>query len=396
MRSASATAIVIALLASSATPAWAQQPIKVGGIMATTGNDVPQGTEMANGMRLAIEHFGPAVNGRPIQLLIEDDGSNPNTGLQKARKLISSDNVHMIAGVQLSAGALAIAPVAAAAKVPMIISLASANALTRERCSPWVFRASYANSQLAEPFGPWVFNKGYKRIFTMGADFVTPKEFAANFRATFEKAGGQVIAEVFSPFNKTQDFGPYFAQARASNPDAILAFYYGAEAILFTKQYESFGMKGKIPLIAMIGTTPMMLRGAQGDSAEGVISSLNYIPELQNPENIAFQKAYRAKYGSGASEFAVMAYDSMRFAIEAAKKVNGNVEDRVALARAISQVSFNGPRGPTRMNPANNQVDQNVYIARTVKKGNEVVFELLDTIPNVTTDAAQCKMAPLE
>ena len=388
-----ALALVFPILAS---PAMAQQPIKIGGIMATTGNDVPQGTEMQNGMRLAIEHFGPAVNGRPIQLLIEDDGSNPNMGLTKARKLITSDGVHMIAGVQLSAGALAIAPVAAQAKVPMIISLASANALTGERCSPWVFRASYANSQLAEPFGPWVAARGMKRVYIMGADFVTPKEFAANFRATFEKAGGQVIAEVFSPFNKTQDFGPYLAQARATNPDAILAFYYGGEAILFTKQYDSFGMKGKIPLIAMIGTTPMMLRGAQGDSAADIISSLNYIPELQNPENIAFQQAYRAKYGSGASEFAVMAYDSMRFAIEAAKKVNGNVEDKLALARAISQVSFNGPRGPTRMNPATNQVDQNVYIAKTVKKGNDVVFELIETITNVTTDASKCKMAPLE
>ena len=48
------------------------------------------------------------------------------------------------------------------------------------------------------------------------------------------------------------------------------------------------------------------------------------------------------------------------------------------------------------MNPATNQVDQNVYIAKTVKKGNEVVFELLDTIPNVSTDPAQCKMAPLQ
>lgn len=380
-----------------AASAQAQQPIKIGAVIATTGNDVAQGAEMANGMKLAIEHFGPAVNGRPIQLLIEDDGSNPNVGLQKARKLISSDKVDMIAGVQLSSGALAIGPVAAAAKVPMIISLASANALTGARCSPWVFRASYANSQLAEPFGPWVFNKlGYKTVFTLGADFVTPKEFASNFRTTYEKAGGKVIKEVFSPFNKTQDFGPYLAQARAANPDAILAFYYGAEAILFAKQYDSFGLKGKIPLIAMIGTTPMMLRAAQGDAAAGVISSLNYIPELQNPENIAFQKAYREKFGAGASEFAVMAYDSMRFAIEAAKKIEGKVEDRVALAKAISQVSFVGPRGPTSMNPKTNQVDQNVYIAKTVKKDGKVVFELLDTIQNVSTDASQCKMAPLK
>lgn len=394
MRALSAGAVVAVLSMNSAV--FAAGPIKIGGILATTGNDVPQGTEMANGMRLAIEQIGPKVNGRDIQLLIEDDGSNPNTGLQKARKLIQSDKVDMIAGVLLSATALAISPVVSAAKVPVILSLASANALTGEKCSPWVFRASYSNAQIAEPFGPWIAAKGYKNIFILGADFVTPREFAGDFRRTFEKAGGKVIGEVYSPFNKTQDFGPYLAQARASNPDAILAFYYGAEAILFTKQYESFGLKGKIPMIAMLGTTPVMLRQAQGSSVDGVISSLNYIPELQNPENIAFQKAYREKFNASASEFAVMGYDSMRFAIEAAKKVNGNVEDRVALAKAISQVSFNSARGPTRMNPATNQVDQNVYIAKIVKKGDAEVFELIDTIPNVSTDASACKMAPLQ
>jgi branched-chain amino acid transport system substrate-binding protein len=394
IRALSAGAVVAVLSLNSV--AFAADPIKIGGILATTGNDVPQGSEMTNGMRLAIEHFGPQVNGRDIQLLVEDDSSNPSVGLQKVRKLIQSDKVDMIAGVQLSAVALAVAPVVAAAKVPMILSLSSANALTGEKCSPWVFRASYSNAQIAEPYGPWVAAKGYKNIFILGADFVTPREFAGDFRRTFEKAGGKVIAEVFSPFGKTQDFGPYLAQARSANPDAILGLYYGAEAILFTKQYESFGLKGKIPLISMLGTTPAMLRQAQGDSAEGVISSLNYIPELQSPENIAFQKAYREKFNASASEFAVMGYDSMRFAIEAAKKVNGNVEDKVALAKAISQVSFTGPRGPTRMNPANNNVDQNIYIAKTVKKGDAVVFELIDTIPNVTTDASACKMAPLQ
>jgi len=395
MRRALCAGAVCAVLSMNSA-ALAADPFKIGGILATTGNDVPQGTEMANGMRLAIEQIGPQVNGRDIQLLIEDDGSNPNTGLQKARKLIQSDKVDMIAGVLLSATALAISPVASAAKVPVILSLASANALTGEKCSPWVFRASYANSQIAEPFGPWIAAKGYKNIFILGADFVTPREFAGDFRRTFEKAGGKVVGEVYSPFNKTQDFGPYLAQARSANPDAILAFYYGAEAILFAKQYESFGLKGKIPMIAMLGTTPVMLRQAQGSSVDGVISSLNYIPELQNPENIAFQKAYREKFHASASEFAVMGYDSMRFAIEAAKKVNGHVEDRVALAKAISQVSFNSARGPTRMNPATHQVDQNVYIAKIVKKGDAEVFDLIDTIPNVSTDASACKMAPLQ
>ncbi|MDB5569374.1 MAG: transporter [Hyphomicrobiales bacterium] len=385
-----------AALALAPGAARSAEPIKIGAIVATSGNDTAQGAELTNGMRLAIEQFGPSVNGRDIRLLVEDDTSNPNVGLQKARKLIQSDGVDIIAGIQLSSAALAISPVVSAARVPTVLSLSAANALTGEKCSPWVFRASYANSQLAEPLGKWAFEKGYKSVYILGSDFVTPRELASDFRKTFEKAGGKVAGEAFSPFGKTQDFGPYLSQVRAAAPDALLAIYFGAEAILFTKQYESFGMKDKLPMIATLGTTPVMLRQAQGDSSVGVISSLNYIPELDTPENKAFQASYKAKFGSTASEFGVMGFDSMRFAIEGLKKVNGATDDRAALARAISQVSFKGPRGPMTMDPKTNHVSQNIYIAKAVKTDGEVGFELLDTITNVTTDSTACNMPPLK
>jgi branched-chain amino acid transport system substrate-binding protein len=390
-------AALLALLAAQA-PALAQtsEPIRIGAIVGVSGNDVAQGAELTNGMRLAIERFGPRVNGREIQLIVEDDSSNPNVGLQKARKLIQSDRVDIIAGIQLSSAALAIGPVVAAARVPTILSLSAANALTGEKCSPWIFRASYANSQLAGPLGKWAFDKGYKRVYVLGADFVTPRELAADFAAAFSKAGGEVVGQAFSPFGKTQDFGPYLAQVRAANADALLAIYFGAEAILFTKQYDSFGMRDKLPVIATLGTTPVMLRQAQGDSAVGVVSSLNYLPELDTPENKEFQEAYRARYGATASEFGVMGYDSMRFAIEGLKRTNGGTRDRAALAKAISEVSFTGPRGPMKMDPKTNHVSQNIYIARTVKKGDAVAFELLDTARDVKIDDSACQMPPLK
>ena len=389
-------AFLTAVGAQGSVHAQNADPIRIGAIVGVSGNDVAQGNELTNGMRLAIERFGPRVNGREIQLIVEDDSSNPNVGLQKARKLIQSDRVDIIAGIQLSSAALAISPVVNAARVPTILSLSAANALTGARCSPWIFRASYANSQLAAPLGKWAYEKGYKSVYILGADFVTPRELAADFTTSFEKAGGKVVGQAFSPFGKTQDFGPYLSQARATSPDAMLAIYFGAEAILFTKQYESFGLRDKLPVIATLGTTPVMLRQAQGDSALGVVSSLNYLPELDTPENKAFQEAYRARFNATASEFGVMGYDSMRFAIEGLKKVNGVTADKVALAKAIGDVSFEGPRGPMKMDPKSNNVSQNIYIARTVKKGDSAAFELLDTVPNVSADASTCDMPALK
>ena len=87
-----------------------------------------------------------------------------------------------------------------------------------------------------------------------------------------------------------------------------------------------------------------------------------------------------------------MGYDAMRFALEAVKARNGDTANREEFARAISKVSYNGPRGPMSMNPANNSATQNVYIVRNVKKGDRYGYELLDTYPNYTDQVDGCKL----
>jgi branched-chain amino acid transport system substrate-binding protein len=63
------------------------------------------------------------------------------------------------------------------------------------------------------------------------------------FTQTFTAAGGEIVGQEFTPFQKTQDFGPYLAKAKASGADAVYVFYAGGEAISFVKQYDSFGLK---------------------------------------------------------------------------------------------------------------------------------------------------------
>ncbi len=329
-----------------------------------------------------------------MELIHEDDASNPNVGLQKARKLISSDQVDLMTGFFNSGVALAVTQLTSSSKLPVVITNAAADALTGEKCSPWVFRLSFANSQVADPFGPWLVKRGIKRIFILGADFVTPRELGRSFRKQFEAAGGQIVGEAFSPFFQTKDFGPYLSQARAANPDAIYAIYYGAEAILFFKQYASFGLKDKIQMVNTLGTTSPALWQAIGDEVVGSITSLNYIPELDSAANKAFQTAYQEAYGTPGSEFAVMAYDSMRFILAGLQAVNGRTDDKVALAKAFGQVSLTGPRGPMKIDPKTNHVIQNIYIVQTVKESGKTQFKLLDTIPQVAQDASACEMKP--
>ncbi len=150
-------------------------------------------------------------------------------------------------------------------------------------------------------------------------------------------------------------------------------------------------MKASIPLYGPIGLTPPVLRKAQSAAALGVISSSNYIVELDHPENRTFRDAYKKKFNEDPEEFSVAGYDAMRFIFEAVKARGGDTKDRPALVAAIEKVAYTGPRGPMKM-AKNHQATQNVYIVKTVPKGDDVAFEVVDTFANFEDPVKGCNL----
>jgi branched-chain amino acid transport system substrate-binding protein len=391
MRAAVLGAFAAAVLAQTSTPAVAADPLKIGVLMPTSGVFAVLGQRQLKGMQFAVEEAGGTVAGRKIELLHEDTEGKPDVGLSKTRKLILSDRVDAMAGIINSAVALAVSPYIASQRVPLVISNAAADALTGDKCNRYVFRVSYSASQITEPIGLWMAKHAPKNLYILGSDFVAPHEFIAAAKRGYLAGGGTIVGEVYTPFGRTQDYGPYISQARSANPGAVFAVYFAAEALLFVKQYESFGMKAATPLFGPIGLTPPVLRKAQGDAALGIVSPQNYLLERDTPENIKFREAFKKKFGEDPEEFAVMGYDSIRFLIEAVKARGGDTKDRPALVSAIEKVAYEGPRGPMKM-AKNHMATQNVYIAKTVKKGLDVAFELLDTYPNFVDPVKGCKL----
>lgn len=391
MRLAVVGAFAIALVAQLTTPTFAADPLKVGVLMPTSGVFAVLGQRQLKGMQFAVEEAGGTVAGRKIEMLHEDTEGKPDMGLAKSRKLVLSDRVEVMTGIISSAVALAVAPYLSSQRVPLVISNASTDLLSGAKCDRYVFRASYSSAQITEPIGLWMAKHAPKNLYILASDFVAPHEYVAAMKRGYLAGGGMIVGETFTPFARTQDYGPYISQARSANPGAIFAVYFAAEALLFVKQYDSFGMKAKTPLFGPVGLTPPVLRKAQGPSALGVISPSNYVVELDTPENRAFREAYKKKFGEDPEEFSVMGYDAMRFIIEAVKARNGDTKDRPALVGAIEKVAYSGPRGPMKM-AKNHQATQNVYIVKTVQKGSDVAFEVIDTYPNFEDPVQGCKL----
>ena len=375
----------------SSAPTLAADPLKIGVLMETSGVFAVLGQRQLKGMQFAVEEAGGAVAGRKIELVHEDTEGKPDVGLAKTRKMVLSDRVDVMAGIINSAVALAVAPYLASQQMPLVLSNAAADTLTGEKCDRYVFRVSYSSAQISEPIGLWMAKHAPKNLYILGSDFVAGHEFVAAAKRGYLAGGGNIVGETYTPFGRTQDYGPYISQARAANPGAVFAVYFAAEALLFVKQYNSFGMKADFPLFGPIGLTPPVLRKAQGDAALGVISPENYVVELETPENSKFREELQEEVRRGPGRVRRHGLRRRRFLMEAVKARGGDTKDRPALVGAIEKVAYNGPRGPMKM-AKNHQATQNVYIVKTVKKGNAVAFEVIDTFPNFEDPVKGCTL----
>lgn len=385
-----ATLAALGLATSLAMPAMAED-IKVGLLLPYSGVFAALGSDIETGFNLGLEHFGGDTSAT-FTIVTEDTEVKPPVGLAKARKLILQDKVDVIAGVVSSGVLAAVRDMVHGAGVPLIVANAGNDEATGEQCSPYITRVSFSNGQVNRPMGTWMAEQGITKVFTMAADYAAGRQMIDAFVASFTAAGGEIVGQEFTPFQKTQDFGPYLAKAKASGAEAVFVFYAGGEAISFVKQYDSFGLKADLPLYGSGFLTSALYVEAQGPAAEGVVTALHYVPTLDNPENRAFAEAFTAKTGRVPSEYAVQGYDTARALIEATK---AGATDRASLAAALRQVSFDGPRGTLSIDPVTNNVVQPIYVYRTIAGEKGLTQEVLAALPAEADPANGCVMAAI-
>ncbi|MCE8540197.1 ABC transporter substrate-binding protein [Ruegeria pomeroyi] len=376
---------------SFAMPAVAEEDIKVGLLLPFSGVYASLGNEIETGFNLGLQQFG-SESDVTFEIAREDTEVKPPVALGKAKKLILQDKVDVMVGI-VSSGVLgAVRDMVHGAGVPLIVANAGNDEATGASCSPFITRMSFSNGQINRPMGTWMAEQGVRRVFTLAPDYAAGRQMIDAFTETFTAAGGEIVGQEFTPFQKTQDFGPYLAQAKASGADAVYVFYAGGEAISFVKQYDSFGLKADLPLYGSGFLTSPLYVNAQGEAAKGVITALHYAPTIDSEANAAFVAAFTEETGRAPSEFAVQGYDAARALIEATKT---GANDRAGLANALRQVSFEGPRGQLAIDPATNNIIQPIYVYETVSGEGGLTQRVLAQLPAEADPTNGCEMAPV-
>lgn len=376
-------ALVLACLLAAIPPAFAQGPIKIGLLVPLVGPFAQIGKDMVSGSELYLDEIDRRLAGRKIELIIEDTEGNPKTALTKARKLVEQDGVHILTGGLLSSTAYGLQPYVDDRKVPTTFPVAAPDDLTQRNPGKWIVRTGWSTSQPMHPFGEWVAkNLGYKRIAVVGMDYSFGWETVGGFQRTFEENGGQIVQKLWTPVN-TNDFAPYLTQIRR-DVDGVFALFVGRLALQFVKQYETSGLKGRLPLIAGGTTTDEAVLGSMGDEAAGIVTAHDYSAALDTPANRKFYRAFEAKTGRVPSHYAEKCYTNARWIAEAVKAIGGKVEERERFLAALKNVDLkDAPRGPLAVDPHGNPIE-NVYIRKVERVAGKLQNTVIAIVPNVS------------
>jgi branched-chain amino acid transport system substrate-binding protein len=361
-------------------PGFAEDTVKVGLLVPLSGPFTPTGKQMVAGAKLYMQQNGDTVAGKKIELIIKDDGGNPDNTKRLAQELIVNDKVSVLAGFALTPGALAVAPLATEAKVLEISMLAAAAPITER--SPFIVRASFSVPQSITPLADWAARNGIKTVVSVVSDYAPGIEVETNFKQRFETAGGKVVDALRVPLS-SNDFAPALQRVTDTKPDAVMVFVPASIGPIFLRQMVERGLdKSGMKIIADGSLTEDDILNPIGDAALGIITSQPYSAGHDSPENKAFVAAFKQANGMRPNFVAVHAYDGMRMVYEALKKTGGKA-DGEALVGAFKGMNWVSPRGPVSIDPATREMIQNVYIRKVERKDGELYNVEFETIANV-------------
>ncbi|WP_316237360.1 ABC transporter substrate-binding protein [Bradyrhizobium sp. SZCCHNR1015] len=354
---ASATALLFS------STAFAGDTIKIGFVSTFSGPTAVIGNDMRNSFELALDHLGRKIDGKPVEVIYEDDQQKPDVGKQKTEKLVQSDKVDFIVGYIWSNVLLASLKTAVDSQTFLISANAGPSQLAGELCSPYVFSTSWQNDQTPAAMGLYMNQKGVKSVFLIGPNYAAGKDMLAGVKSTFK---GQVVGEEYTVWPSQLDFSAELSKARASGAESIFVFYPGAAGVQFLNQYAQAGLKEKMPLYTAFTVDELSLP-LQKDNAIGVPGAQEWVNDLPNEQNKKFVADYRKKYtGLRPTYYGAQAYDAAQLINSAVVAVKGDTSKKDAMKAEMEKANFKSLRGSFKF--GNNHIPiQNFYLQDVVK-----------------------------
>lgn len=291
------------------------QPIKIGAILSSTGPGAGVGIPQRNGVQLAIKTINAngGIKGRPLQLILEDDGSNPDTAVTKANSLIFSHQVKAIVGPTLTASTLSVGGVADPIKVPVMPFTGLGLELEKQRRS--VFHMLPSQDLNARALLEYVTKEMKTKKVGVLHDSAYGNIVMTKLREVNAAYGVDFVATEKWEVGAT-DVTTQAAKIKAAAPDVV--FVIGNSATPFRNARQ---IRLNVPLMSALGTASYEYVRAMGDAADNIIFAEFLVAEDPLPHQRAFVEAFQKEYATLPKTMEASGWDAVQAVAAAIAKV---------------------------------------------------------------------------
>jgi len=378
--------------------ASAADPIRIGVISPLTGAWTVYGKAHISGFELAVEEINAAggVLGRPMEMVVGDSKTEPRIVVEQANRLIRQERVDLLAGTFSSAERNAAGPVVKSADKILLYPTwyeGQEKEYFPGVCNPNIFMFGPEPTQQVWPHMEYMVGNFGKKFFMIGSDYAWPRVTNQVTKRKLEELGGEVVGEVYIPFN-TPQYESVLRDIRNSGADIIFHSLTGSDTVNFRQQFVAAGMNNDFVLWT-VDDEEVVTSGLGPDVSANTYVSFDYFMSIKHPNNVAFLERFRAKYGADAlmNTVGVGMYNAAHMAALAIEKA-GEVSTE-ALRTSLKGVVFNeAPQGVVRMREEDNQAVVPSYLMKVRPGWTSVndMFEEVQSFESVEPLAARCDL----
>lgn len=303
------------------------------------------------------------IRGRPLRLVVGDDGTDPATGAAEAWRLVRA-GCRTLLTATTSATFVRTAAELRRSGVLLVQTLMNEGGLGGELCMQLGERPA---DQLRAAAGPLMAAASGRRWFLAGNDYVWPQVVHAIARPVLAEHRASIVGEGFAALG-TRDFTPLIERITASGADVVLSSFVGADLVAFERQCHAMGVRERCRTLTFALDEPTRERIGDAASA-GMWGVSGYFEQLDSTANAAFLRRYRDLYGRFAppvSSIAESTYEAVHLYAGAARRA-GEDEPRT-IARELRSSRARFPRGPVTVTGPET-VRQELFVAEAVPGG---------------------------
>ena len=347
------------------------EPIKIGFFMDATSFLATTDPGCLPGAQFAIAEIGSEINGRPIELIIEDTASNPKRAMEKARKLVKRDGITVLVGPMTSGVAETVAPYATKNKIPVIPTYAFHLSLAQQ--DNWFYFPIGINSMFGYASGVFAAEElGAKTAAALGLDFAGPRQYIEGFKDAFEGRGGKVIQQQCFAVDEV-DFSKIILNV-PQDADILALAIFGTADVPFFRQYTELTPDGKRPIVSCWDEFDLDINRKLGIIPAEIpvytTSAFAFIsPEAKTDFEARYIEIYRIPPKDNA--LVQLGYLAMKIALEALKKTGGKGGD--ALNEAIENLDIDTVHG--RIKFTDRLLPPYVEVRKIIAKGEDYDWE---------------------